>query len=139
MAIRKQLICKVHQPAYVLTAPEQQYFSRIVESREHGSWCPNHLALASELARTMQQLDEANQALATGLIINSKANPALAVKVSLSNVIVNLNRLLGLSASQKGVSVTTQAKRNQNEFDMSEVVSSDYLKELLADHPYNDS
>jgi len=87
----------------------------------------------------MQQLDEANQALATGLIINSKANPALAVKVSLSNVIVNLNRLLGLSASQKGVSGTTQAKRNQNEFDMSEVVSSDYLKELLADHPYNDS
>jgi hypothetical protein len=139
MALRKQLICKVHQPAYALTKPEQQYFSRIVESRERGAWCPNHLALASELARTMQQLDEANQALATGLIINSKANPALAVKVSLSNVVVTLNRLLGLSASQKGVSGTTQAKRNQNEFDINEIVSSDYLKELLADHPYNDS
>jgi hypothetical protein len=46
---------------------------------------------------------------------------------------------LGLSASQKGVSGTTQAKRNQNEFDMSEVVSSDYLKELLAAPPSDDS
>ena len=40
MAIRKQLVCKVHQPAYKLTAPEQQYFSRIVESREHGEVDP---------------------------------------------------------------------------------------------------
>jgi len=111
MAIRKQLVCKVHQPAYKLTAPEQQYFSRIVESRDHGSWCPNHLALASELARSMAQLDEANQALAAGLIIDGKANPAVQIKVSLSNVIVGLNRLLGLSASQKGLSVATKSRQ----------------------------
>jgi len=118
MAIRKQLICKVHQPAYVLTAPEQQYFSRIVGSRERGSWCPNHLALASELSRSMQQLDEANQALAAGLIIDGKANPAVQIKVSLSNVIVGLNRLLGLSWSQKGLSVATKS-RQDNKSDIS--------------------
>jgi phage terminase small subunit len=112
MALRKQLVCKVHQPAYLLNAPEQQYFSRIVESREHGSWCPNHLALASELARTMRQLDEANLAINGGLVINGRANPAVQIKVSLSNVIVGLNRLLGLSASQKGLSVTTKSKQD---------------------------
>jgi phage terminase small subunit len=118
MAIRKELICKVHQPAYVLTAPEQQYFSRIVESREHGSWCPNHLALASELARTMKQLDEANLAINGGLVINGRANPAVQIKVSLSNVIVGLNRLLGLSSSQKGLSVATKS-RQDNKSDIS--------------------
>jgi hypothetical protein len=111
MAIRKQLVCKVHQPAYKLTAPEQQYFSRIVESRQYGAWCPNHLALASELARTMQQLDEANLAISGGLVINGRANPALQIKVSLSNVIVGFNRLLGLSAGQKGLSVATKSRQ----------------------------
>ena len=59
----------------------------------------------------MAQLDEANQALAAGLIIDGKANPAVQIKVSLSNVLVNLNRLLGLSLSQKGLSVATKSRQ----------------------------
>jgi phage terminase small subunit len=66
----------------------------------------------------MKQLDEANLAINGGLVINGRANPAVQIKVSLSNVIVNLNRLLGLSASQKGSSVATKSKQD-NKSDIS--------------------
>jgi hypothetical protein len=103
------------EPAFTLTEPQMAYFRRVITSREGNSWCSNHAAIATQLAVAMQQVDEANIALEAGIIVDGKTNPALAAKVALTNVIVSLNRVLGLSASQMGKSGQHQRQRNQNE------------------------
>jgi len=104
------------EPAFKLTDIEMVYFNRIVSSREGLTWDNNHTALATQLAQTMHQVDQANEVIRTGgIIVDGKQNPAIAAKTSLTNIVVGLNRLLGLSSSQKGLSTADQKRRNQNE------------------------
>jgi hypothetical protein len=104
------------EPAFKLTDIEQVYFNRIVSSREGLTWDNNHIALGSQLAQTMVQVDQANRQISEqGLTLDGKANPAIQIKVALTNIVVGLNRLLGLSSSQKGLSTADQRRRNQNE------------------------
>jgi hypothetical protein len=105
------------EPSFELSDAEMAYFRRIVTSKEGATWCSNHAAIATQLAQTMAQIDLANQSISKdGLILESgKTNPSLAAKVSLTNIVVASNRLLGLSSSQKGLSTPDQRRRNQNE------------------------
>jgi phage terminase small subunit len=111
-AIRKEL-----HPAMALTPEQNAYFVRIVQGREAETWTGHDLAVATELAVTMTQLDRANVAIdSAGIILPSgKQNPAISAKATLNAAVVSLTRILGLSASQKGLGRAEQKARNQRE------------------------
>lgn len=111
-AIRKEL-----HPAFELTPEQNGYFVRIVQGREADTWTGHDLAVASELAVTMCHLDGANAAIEKdGIILPSgKQNPAISAKATLTGAVVSLTRILGLSASQKGLGRAEQKARNKKE------------------------
>jgi len=109
----------VIKPTYGLTDRQQNYFDRIVKSRESSTWDENHIVLATNLAVNYSQLDEANCEIETkGLMVLSEkgwpvTNPAITAKQSLMSTVLQINKALGLSASQKGVSGKDQESRNK--------------------------
>ena len=106
-------------PAYPLDELQQHYFDRVVKSRETESWDENHILLATNLAVTYAQVDLANADIAErGLMTKSDrgtpvVNPAITAKSSLMATVLQLNKALGLSASQLGVSGKDQDSRNK--------------------------
>lgn len=88
-------------------------------SRETSTWNDNHRLLATNLAVTYAQLDEANLDIANHGLMSKNVrgtpivNPAISAKSSLSATVLQLNKALGLSASQMGVSGQAQDKRNK--------------------------
>jgi len=98
---------------------QQNYFDKIVKSRESSTWDENHIVLATNLAVNYSQLDEANCEIETkGLMVLSEkgwpvTNPAITAKQSLMSTVLQINKALGLSASQKGVSGKDQESRNK--------------------------
>lgn len=109
----------VIKPSYDLTDEQQKYFDRIVKSRETSTWDENHIVLATNLSVNYSQIDEANYEINTkGLMVLSEkgwpvTNPAISAKQSLMSTVLQLNKALGLSASQKGVSGKDQESRNK--------------------------
>lgn len=114
-------IQKKIEPAYLLNESQLQYFGRVVRSREVESWDENHILLATNLAVTYVQLDEANEDIAQrGLMTKSDkgtpvVNPAVTAKSNLMASVLQLNKALGLSASQIGASGKNQDARNKAE------------------------
>ena len=102
-----------------LDPDELTYFQMVISSRETASWNPIHLLMASNLAITFTQLDEANLSIAgDGLMVRNDrgtkvVNPAITAKSSLSATVLQLSKALGLSASQMGLSDAPQKARNQ--------------------------
>ena len=107
-----------HQPVRDLSPEERVIFDRIVRSRETASWTENDLQNATVLAESMALCDDYTRRLkASGpLSINASgstvANPLLTARDNAFRSVMQLNRILGLSASQKGVSGPGQQKRN---------------------------
>ena len=107
------------EAAYPLDELQQHYFDRVVKSRETESWDENHILLATNLAVTYAQVDMANADIAErGLMTKSDrgtpvVNPAITAKSSLMATVLQLNKALGLSASQLGVSGKDQDSRNK--------------------------
>jgi phage terminase small subunit len=128
----------------VLTSPiqldpdEQKYFDYVVMAREVSSWDNNSLLIAANLAMSYAQLDEANLVIAeVGLMTKSDkgtpvVNPAITAKTALSNSILQMNRILGLSASQNGLSGQKQAARNKADAEARAVISQVKDDGLLA-------
>jgi phage terminase small subunit len=128
----------------VLTSPiqldpdEQKYFDYVVMAREASSWDNNSLLIAANLAMSYAQLDEANLVIAeVGLMTKSDkgtpvVNPAITAKTALSNSILQMNRILGLSASQNGLSGKSQAARNKADAEARAVISQVKDDGLLA-------
>lgn len=106
-------------PAYPLDELQSHYFDRVVKSRETESWDENHILLATNLAVTYAQVDLANADIAErGLMTKSDrgtpvVNPAITAKSSLMATVLQLNKALGLSASQLGVAGKDQDSRNK--------------------------
>jgi phage terminase small subunit len=117
------------EPMYKLDGDELTYFNAVVTSRETATWNDNHRLLATNLAVTYGQLDEANMEIAErGLMVKNDrgtpvVNPAITAKSSLSATVLQLNKALGLSASQMGVSGQAQDKRNKADADARAVIS----------------
>jgi len=92
---------------------------RVVKSRETSTWDDNHVLLATNLAVTYAQLDQANNEIkARGLMVKNDrgtpvVNPVVTAKASLMSSVLQLNKALGLSASQMGVSGKEQDSRNK--------------------------
>jgi P27 family predicted phage terminase small subunit len=114
----KAIMAKV-DPVYPLDQLQQNYFDRVVKSRETSTWDDNHILLATNLAVTYAQLDHANDEINTrGLMVKNDrgtpvVNPAITAKSNLMSSVLQLNKALGLSASQMGVSGKEQDARNK--------------------------
>lgn len=123
-------LMKKLEPAYELNALQQSYFNRIIRSRETSSWDENHILIATNLAVNYAQLDAANEDIAErGLMTKSDrgtpvVNPAVVAKTSLTSGILQMNKALGLSASQMGSSSKTQDARNTAERQAREVIET---------------
>lgn len=107
------------EPAFTLNELQKHYFDRIVKSRETESWDDNHILLATNLAVNYAQVDAANEDIEKrGLMTKSDkgtpvVNPAVTAKSSLMATVLQLNKALGLSASQMGVAGKDQEARNK--------------------------
>ena len=127
IAITKSAQKKI-QPAYDLVGDQIQYFNRIVRSIETEVWDENSILLATNLAVSYVQLDEANAEInQKGLMVLSEkgwpvTNPAITAKQSLMSTVLQLNKALGLSASQRGVAGNKQTARNKAEQQAREVI-----------------
>lgn len=125
----KRIIAGV-SPAYVLNELQRNYFDKIVRSRETESWDENHILLATNLAVTYAQVDAANEDIETrGLMTKSDkgtpvVNPAVTAKSSLMATVLQLNKALGLSASQMGVAGKEQESRNKADRTARKVIES---------------
>ena len=114
-----QAILTKINPAYDLNELQLDYFNRVVKSRETSAWDENHVLLATNLAVTYAQLDQANNEIkARGLMVKNDrgtpvVNPVVTAKASLMSSVLQLNKALGLSASQMGVSGKEQDSRNK--------------------------
>lgn len=112
------LLAKI-EPAYELDNLQLDYFHRVVKSRETSTWDDNHVLLATNLAVTYAQLDHANAEIQSrGLMVKNDrgtpvVNPVVTAKASLMSSVLQLNKALGLSASQMGVSGKDQDARNK--------------------------
>ena len=129
IATTKSIMQKV-SPAYTLDALQTNYFERVVRSREVESWDENHILLATNLAVTYVQVDIANDDIASrGLMTKSDrgtpvVNPAVTAKSNLMASVLQLNKALGLSASQKGISGQEQTSRNKAERQARDVIEA---------------
>ena len=123
-----QSVMKKLSPAYELNELQMSYFMRVVRSVETEAWDENSILLATNLAVTYVQLDEANDEInAKGLMVLSEkgwpvTNPAISAKQSLMSSVLQLNKALGLSASQRGVAGNKQDARNKAEQKAREVI-----------------
>jgi hypothetical protein len=110
---------KVLQPSRPLNSNQMSHFKRIVNDRETGSWSDNHLHIATELAITYALIESATTILdSEGMMLKNDrgtmvTNPMVSARLQLSGSALHLNKALGLSASQKGLSGSPQAKRNE--------------------------
>lgn len=107
---------------------EAIYFDRIVKSRETASWNDNHLVIAANLAICYAQLEDLNLEIAeSGAMVRNPrgtpvTNPAFNARTSTIASVLAMNRILGLSAAQTGVSGEDQAKRNKADAQARDVI-----------------
>lgn len=137
VAQMKAISAKLESPI-PLDADEAIYFDRVVKSRETSTWSENHLVLAANLAITYTQLDQANLEIADRglMVLNDRrtpvVNPAVNAKSSFAATILQLNKALGLSASQMGVSGKDQEARNQADAQAHDAIKKIKNNPLLA-------
>ena len=112
-----QAISREVFPVRELNAEENGYFTRLIQSREVETWSSHDLALATQLAVIMRQSDQADEEIQKhGFVLtDGRKNPAVSAKHSCVSSIVQLTRLLGLSASQKGFGTQQQRQRSLTE------------------------
>ena len=125
-------------PVIPLNDAETIYFNQIVTDREAASWSPNHLTIACNLARTYAAVDRLWQSINEQgyTLVNERgtqiANPAVTALMSMTNTMQALNRTLGLSASQRGLSGEKQFGRNKNDRAVRELNDATDAQDLLA-------
>jgi hypothetical protein len=127
------------QPTTKLSEAELIHFHRVVNSRESSTWSENDRTIAGYLAKTYSNMDllweEVNRDGFTSETMKGTPviNPAVTALNTLTVQAKSYNTLLGISASQKGVSGTGQAKRNSAEIEARQVIKKASLDEdLLA-------
>jgi phage terminase small subunit len=94
-------------------------FDEIIATREPETWLPYDVFLATLLARFLRRLEEISEELDKDgysfldLRGRSVANPMLQALNSVTLTVQGLSRMLGLSASQRGVSGAAQGARDE--------------------------
>ncbi len=113
-----QSIQQVLRSPVELSEEEEDVFNDVIAHREAASWDRHDLRIAGQLAkasvrinRLFQEIDDEGVTTLTqrGTPV---ANPKVIMLQTLISTQLNLNKTLGLSASQKGLSGSAQDKRN---------------------------
>lgn len=108
-------------PPFELGENENNYFKFIVIAREHETWSDNDLLIAANLAKTYSAIDQLwGDIQSEGYVVENQrgtpvANPKVSALNSMTSAMQSLNKTLGLSASQRGLSGAKQATRNSAE------------------------
>lgn len=118
------------EPVHELDSAELERFEAIIASRELDTWTPADIATATHLAEVEIERDKTRKLYkAQGEIQqSSNGHPMTNPVFNMYNILFaqadKLKRSLGLSASQRAVSGHKQAKRNQQDKDAADKVSS---------------
>lgn len=126
------------QPTMNLSSPELIHFTNITNSRESSTWSDNDRAIAGYLAKTYHAMDELWLDIeAEGWVItNDRGTPIMNPKSTALNVLTtqsrSMNHILGISASQKGVSGSVQSIRNDAEINARDIIKKASKDDLLA-------
>lgn len=122
VSMTQAIIAANQEPTEPLNEVELKAFRRILQSREADSWSAHDIGLATQCAQQMVLASEYTARLKLeGPVIQwttpngnvrPAANPMLLARSNAFSTVANLTKLLGLSASQKGLSGAPQAKRN---------------------------
>ena len=111
----------VAEPPFPLKETELSYFKFIVVAREHETWSDNDRLIAANLAKTYAAIDQLWADIdREGYVVENQrgtpvANPKVSALNSMTSAMQSLNKTLGLSASQRGLSGAKQATRNMAE------------------------
>jgi hypothetical protein len=126
------------QPTMKLSPSELEHFTNITNSRESSTWSDNDRAIAGYLAKTYAAMDELwLDVEAEGWTIrNERGTPVMNPKSTALNTLTtqsrSMNHILGISASQKGVSGSVQQSRNEAEIDARGIIKAASKNSLLA-------
>ncbi len=128
----------VVEPPIPLEGAELDYFRGIVTAREADTWADNDKLIAANLSKTYAAIDNLwSDIKERGYMVKNErgtpvANPAVAALNQMTSTMQALNRTLGLSASQRGLSGAKQASRNSAEKQAREVLEAAADDSLLA-------
>jgi hypothetical protein len=113
-----QAIGKALESPITLNVHEYKIFVDVVDHREAASWTRNDLRIAANLAKNYRRMEELNFNIDKDgyTSINDRGtrvgNPEVNILLQVTSTVAMLNKMLGLSASQKGLSDLNQDKRN---------------------------
>lgn len=126
-------------PTLELSDTGRTYFEKLINSRERSTWTQSDIHLASQCAVIMEKIDDMQDTLERdGWFILSrtgtqKAHPAVKILDQLTARQLGFLRVLGLSASQRGMSAGNQAGRNAADRNAQAVkISADDSDGILA-------
>lgn len=116
----------------------QAYYDGIIKARETDTWSDNDRLIAANLSKTYAAIDELwNDIQVEGYVIENQrgtpiSNPKLTALNNMTSAMQALNKTLGLSASQRGLSGAKQASRNQADGEARKIVDKAKKSALLA-------
>jgi P27 family predicted phage terminase small subunit len=128
---------KIYEPPFPLKPNEAEYFKWIVTAREHETWSDNDRLIAANLCKTYAAIDQLWADInVEGYVVENQrgtpvANPKVAALNSMTSAMQSLNKTLGLSASQRGLSGSKQASRNSAEQQARQVIQKVAEDELI--------
>lgn len=126
------------EPTIDLNENELKHFQRVVNSRETSTWSENDRTIACFLAKTYEAMAKlwAEVEEEGYTTVNERgtpvANPSTTALNNFTGQARSLNSVLGISASQKGVSGKAQASRNTAEIEAREIIKKTSKSRLLA-------
>ncbi len=121
-----------------LSEREMVFFESITQSRELSTWSKVDLYNAAALAKVQRRIEELNHQLDQDgyTLINERgtqiSNPVFSSLTQLMNQSAVLNRILGVSSSQRGLSAEPQKKRNAADAHARAIIDRAADEDLLA-------
>lgn len=131
-------IAKGIEPNESLSADERKYFDLIIASRETSSFSAMDVTLAANLAKMQVQFNAASAFVAGNgrTEINQRGtrvvNAELTAMLQLAGTIRAAAAVLGLTASQKGLTTGSQRQRNEQAQQAHKVIARTSMDSLLA-------
>ncbi len=121
-----------------LSEREMVFFESITQSRELSTWSKVDLYNAATLAKVQRRIEEMNNQLDLEgcTLVNERgtqiSNPAFSSLTQLMSQSAMLNRLLGISSSQRGLAAAPQKKRNEADARARAIIEKASGEDLLA-------
>lgn len=135
--LARTLVAKIASPLE-LNKTEQEIFDGLLEGRPQESWDTHEIRTVAKLAKLEAYMEALiNEVLEEGPVVyNDKgtpvSNPKQTAMTTLASTVKMTRSSLGLTASQRGVSKTSQAAQKDAEKKTREAISAAQTDDLLA-------